>query len=145
MVKKYVERAVKEGDGEAAKEQLAEELYPDGQETSEEKANLTRLETDIDQELLRREKDTKVNTILRLRLNTSKINALKKFKNTTDEDGENFDSRKGFQGKEWDGDANGAYNIARKGLMLLQRIAENPEGPDLYISNYDWDKFVQGT
>lgn len=53
-----------------------------------------------------------------------------------------YDSRRT---KEYDislpdnGDANGAYNIARKGIMLLDRIKENPEKPDLYIKNSDWD------
>lgn len=38
-------------------------------------------------------------------------------------------------------DANGAYNIARKGLLMLRRIQENPDKPDLYISDKDWDYF----
>lgn len=51
------------------------------------------------------------------------------------------------------GDDNGAYNIARKGIMLLERInewANIPEdkrvgkkrNPDLFISNKDWDEFL---
>ncbi|PJB08507.1 hypothetical protein CO122_01595, partial [bacterium (Candidatus Gribaldobacteria) CG_4_9_14_3_um_filter_33_9] len=40
------------------------------------------------------------------------------------------------------GDANGAYNIARKGLMLLKRIKANPEKPNLIISSKDWDEVV---
>ncbi len=44
--------------------------------------------------------------------------------------------------KEFNGDANGAYNIARKGIMILQKIVKNPEKPDLYISKKDWDVFV---
>lgn len=39
------------------------------------------------------------------------------------------------------GDANGAYNIARKWLMMIERIKNNPERPDLYISDYDRDGF----
>lgn len=41
------------------------------------------------------------------------------------------------------GDANGAYNIARKGMIALERIHKNTEKPDLYISRYDWDKYTQ--
>lgn len=41
------------------------------------------------------------------------------------------------------GDANGAYNIARKGLILLNRIKEDPEKPVLYIANTEWDTFTQ--
>jgi hypothetical protein len=45
--------------------------------------------------------------------------------------------------KNLNGDANGAYNIARKGIMILERIAEKPEKPDLYIAKNEWDKFTQ--
>lgn len=44
--------------------------------------------------------------------------------------------------KPTSGDANGSYNIARKGLMMLQRVKDNPEKPNLYISDEDWDKLV---
>jgi hypothetical protein len=63
-----------------------------------------------------------------------------------------FDSRKA---KEFDknmpmnGDENGAYNIARKGVILLNRISnhakEDPDfktDPDLFISNTAWDSDV---
>ena len=71
-----------------------------------------------------------------------------------------FDSRKAKEfekltgkGLPQNGDENGAYNIARKGIMLLQRInawANIPEdkrvgkkrNPDLFISNKDWDEFL---
>lgn len=43
----------------------------------------------------------------------------------------------------FDGDANGAYNIARKGMMVLKTISEKPDNPNLYISKSDWDKFTQ--
>lgn len=39
-------------------------------------------------------------------------------------------------------DANGAYNIARKGMMMIQRILDNPERPDLLIRDSEWDEFV---
>lgn len=46
-----------------------------------------------------------------------------------------------------DADANGSYNIARKGLMLIQRIKETPidelQKVKLAISNKDWLKFAQ--
>lgn len=41
------------------------------------------------------------------------------------------------------GDANGAYNIARKGVMMLERIKEKPEKPDLLIRDVDWDTWVK--
>lgn len=44
---------------------------------------------------------------------------------------------------EFNGDANGAYNIARKGLMILNAIKRNFEKPELFISRNDWDTFVQ--
>lgn len=40
------------------------------------------------------------------------------------------------------GDANGAYNIARKGVMMLERIKENPERPDLLIRDAERDKKI---
>lgn len=41
------------------------------------------------------------------------------------------------------GDATGAYNIARKGLMILERIKEDSEKADLHIKDIDWDKWTQ--
>ncbi|PJC19762.1 MAG: type V CRISPR-associated protein Cpf1, partial [Candidatus Yonathbacteria bacterium CG_4_9_14_0_2_um_filter_47_74] len=40
------------------------------------------------------------------------------------------------------GDANGAYNIARKGIMMLERIKQTQANPDLYISKSDWDEWL---
>ena len=63
-----------------------------------------------------------------------------------------FDSRKGFQGvKEFNGDANGAYNIARKGIVVLDKIRQfgkhtnlaKMSWGDLSISIQEWDKFTQ--
>lgn len=56
-----------------------------------------------------------------------------------------FHSDDGFQGQKWNGDANGAYNIARKGLLLLKKIqnAKEPEKiswKDLKISVGEWDE-----
>lgn len=68
-----------------------------------------------------------------------------------------FDSRKD-NGKNLpkNGDDNGAFNIARKGVITLEKINEwvieneklikkgekEKYSPDLYISNQDWDDFV---
>jgi hypothetical protein len=65
-----------------------------------------------------------------------------------DKYGNHFDSRIHLDGGDKatlpvSGDANGAYNIARKGIMMLERIKENSEKPNLYISNVEWDKFSQ--
>lgn len=64
-----------------------------------------------------------------------------------------FDSRQGFQDiKDFNGDANGAYNIARKGTMVLEKIkqfkknnggVEKMSWGDLAISIEEWDKFTQ--
>ena len=45
----------------------------------------------------------------------------------------------------YNGDANGAYNIARKGNMILERIRANPEieEKDLFIRKEEWDKYSQ--
>ncbi len=41
-------------------------------------------------------------------------------------------------------DANGAYNIARKGLMIIHKIKADETGkPNLAISNKEWLKFAQ--
>lgn len=42
----------------------------------------------------------------------------------------------------FNGDANGAYNIARKGVMILRKIKKNPSNPNPYISKYEWDDAV---
>lgn len=46
------------------------------------------------------------------------------------------------QEEKFDSDGVGAYNIARKGLMIFESIKDNPNKPKLYISKEDWDKFV---
>ena len=50
------------------------------------------------------------------------------------------------------GDDNGAYNIARKGIIILEKLKEHsktdPEFrkyPDLFISNSDWDGYLNKT
>ncbi|MDR2410332.1 MAG: type V CRISPR-associated protein Cas12a/Cpf1, partial [Bacteroidales bacterium] len=49
-----------------------------------------------------------------------------------DENGNHFDSRRAGEKMPQNGDANGAYNIARKGLIAFQRISEQPEKPKLF-------------
>ncbi len=53
-----------------------------------------------------------------------------------------YNSKDWFKWKKFNWDANWAYNIARKGIIILDRIKENLEKPDLFISNNDWDEFV---
>ncbi|MBX6334811.1 type V CRISPR-associated protein Cas12a/Cpf1, partial [Candidatus Saccharibacteria bacterium] len=45
--------------------------------------------------------------------------------------------------REFNGDANGAYNIARKGIIILENISKKPDRPDLFVSKKDWDKHTQ--
>lgn len=70
-----------------------------------------------------------------------------------EKDGVKFDSRVYLEKAGWkeitnttelptSWDANGAYNIARKGLMMIQRIIDNPERPDLLIRDAERDQFV---
>ena len=56
-----------------------------------------------------------------------------------------FDSREGISSLPIDADANGAYNIARKGLWVIRKIQETPEGEklSLAISNKEWLQFAQ--
>lgn len=64
-----------------------------------------------------------------------------------------FDSRNGFHGQgEFSGDTNGAYNIARKGMLIIEKIRQfkNNGGDllkmswgDLSVSIEEWDKFTQ--
>ena len=63
--------------------------------------------------------------------------------------GEFFDSRKAPKTLPKDADANGAYNIALKGLWNLQKIrehdweAEKPKNLNLYMKNEEWFSFIQ--
>ena len=52
-----------------------------------------------------------------------------------------FDSR--ISEKIHDGDSNGAYNIAMKGLMILKMNNDNAESKKFFISNQEWFKFMQ--
>jgi len=62
-----------------------------------------------------------------------------------DRNGNFFDTRKVTPFLPKNADANGAYNIARKGLWALNqiRIAENPNRVKLAISNREWLEYAQ--
>ena len=51
-----------------------------------------------------------------------------------------FDSRRGQSDLPTDADANGAYNIARKGILLLENIRG---GRDCKMTSQDWLDFAQ--
>ena len=63
-----------------------------------------------------------------------------------------FDSRKANQfgsSLPSNGDENGAYNIARKGIIVLNKISDfvdkkaaSPTWKDLFVSAADWDNFI---
>ncbi len=63
-----------------------------------------------------------------------------------DENGKFFNSDEQVLGLPQDADANGAYNIARKGLHVLRQIdrAEKYGDWTTAISNKEWLRFVQG-
>jgi CRISPR-associated protein Cpf1 len=62
-----------------------------------------------------------------------------------DENGHFFDSRESISNLPIDADANGAYNIARKGLWIVRKIRDNPEDEklSLTITNKEWLLFAQ--
>lgn len=62
-----------------------------------------------------------------------------------DKDGRFFCSEDGDATLPLKGDANAAYNIARKGLMNIHAIMDCPAGerPNLGITNKDWFTFIQ--
>ncbi len=62
-----------------------------------------------------------------------------------DENGTFYDSRACVDSLPKDADANGAYNIARKGLWAIRLIQESPVGerPGLAIKNKEWLNFAQ--
>ena len=63
-----------------------------------------------------------------------------------DKEGNFFDSRKSRQNEPGNADANGAYNVGLKGLMVLDKIKHSTEGkkPDLKIDNKEFFEFVLG-
>lgn len=62
-----------------------------------------------------------------------------------DEDGHFYDSRTCGDSLPKDADANGAYNIARKGLWAIRKIQASAEGEktSLAITNKEWLQFAQ--
>jgi CRISPR-associated protein Cpf1 len=63
-----------------------------------------------------------------------------------DENGEFFDSRNASETMPENADANGAYNIARKGLMIIEQIKQSDDCAKvkLDISNKRWLQSAQG-
>lgn len=84
---------------------------------------------------------------LLLQMRNSKINSDVDylFSPVADEKGDFFDSRKGIGTLPDNADANGAYNIARKGLWVIRKIQETQENdkPSLSITNKEWLQFAQ--
>lgn len=62
-----------------------------------------------------------------------------------DKNGNFYDSRVASDDLPRDADANGAYNIARKGLMVIEKIRESKSGEklNLAISNKEWLAYAQ--
>ncbi|MBP5770087.1 MAG: type V CRISPR-associated protein Cas12a/Cpf1 [Bacteroidaceae bacterium] len=62
-----------------------------------------------------------------------------------DDNGVFYDSRHSSESLPNDADANGAYNIARKGLWIIRQIqsASADERPSLTLSNKEWLHFAQ--
>lgn len=68
-----------------------------------------------------------------------------------DDNGKKFDSREYYKltdqektntvPKPTSWDANGAYNIARKWILMLEKIKQWKKS--LYVSDTEWDDFVQ--
>ncbi|PIQ68999.1 MAG: type V CRISPR-associated protein Cpf1 [Candidatus Taylorbacteria bacterium CG11_big_fil_rev_8_21_14_0_20_46_11] len=58
-----------------------------------------------------------------------------------DENENHFDSRKAKSNEPDSGDANGAFNIARKGMIMNEHIKL---GLGLYISDEEWDAWLAG-
>ena len=84
---------------------------------------------------------------LLLQMRNSKINSEVDYllSPVADENGHFFDSRQGDTTLPDNADANGAYNIARKGLWVIRKIQESPkdEKVSLAISNKEWLTFAQ--
>lgn len=60
-----------------------------------------------------------------------------------DAQGRFFDSREVGDDLPKDADANGAYNIARKGLWLVRKIKEDPSFKKMTLTNQEWLSFAQ--
>lgn len=92
-------------------------------------------------------KDLMVLMKLLLQIRNSKTNSEVDYllSPVADESGHFFDSREGNHNLPDNADANGAYNIARKGLWVIRKIRETPEEEklSLAISNKEWLQFAQ--
>jgi CRISPR-associated protein Cpf1 len=62
---------------------------------------------------------------------------------TPNESGVCFNSQDAHEGYPTDGDANGAYHIALKGLSLVKEIQSNIEKPKLVVKQDEWFKFAR--
>ena len=86
--------------------------------------------------------------MLQMRNSSDKMNLDYIISPVQNKNGEFFDSRKAGDALPKDADANGAYNIARKGLMCIDRIQNTSDDKlnkvDLSISNTDWMNYAQG-
>ena len=60
-----------------------------------------------------------------------------------DAQGRFFDSREAGDDLPKDADANGAYNIARKGLWLVRKIKEDASPEKMKLTNSEWLSFAQ--
>ena len=57
-------------------------------------------------------------------------------------DGRTFCSNNAGEKLPCDADANGAYNIARKGILVMEKIKAGDKNPTL-IKNEDWLNYAQ--
>lgn len=88
---------------------------------------------------------------LTLQMRNSKTNTEEDYliSPVTDKNGKFYDSREYEKNENpilpKNADANGAYNIARKGIMIIDKIknADNLKKPDLIITNKEWLQFAQ--
>lgn len=84
---------------------------------------------------------------LLLQMRNSKTNSEEDYllSPVADETGHFFDSRENIRTLPNNADANGAYNIARKGLWAIRKIKETTQDDkvSLAISNKEWLQFAQ--
>lgn len=81
--------------------------------------------------------------MLQMRNSDSKNNLDYIISPVADAQGRFFDSREAGDDLPKDADANGAYNIARKGLWLVRKIKENASPQKMKLTNSEWLSFAQ--
>ena len=83
--------------------------------------------------------------LLQMRNSSAKTDVDYLLSPVADDLGHFFDSREKNESLPDNADANGAYNIARKGLWMVRKIQETPadEKLSLAISNKEWLQFAQ--